>query len=61
MIGTMKKSGMDWPIIANATGIDSQKYQQMQIEYQKLQALPEKVHRQKAINMPGKAKVGRSY
>jgi predicted transposase YdaD len=36
MIGTMKKSGM--------AGIDSQKYQQMQIEYQQLQALTEKVH-----------------
>ena len=44
MIGTMKKSGMDWPIIANATGIDSQKYQQMQLEYQQLQALPKNVH-----------------
>ena len=44
MIGNMKRSGLDWPIIANATGIDSQKYQQMQLEYQQLQALPKNVH-----------------
>ena len=44
MVGTMKKSGMDWPLIANATGIDLQKYQQMQHEYQQIQALPDRRH-----------------
>jgi predicted transposase/invertase (TIGR01784 family) len=44
MVGTMKKSGMDWPLIANATGIDLQKYQQMQHEYQQIQALPDRKH-----------------
>ncbi|KPA17495.1 Transposase (putative), YhgA-like protein [Candidatus Magnetomorum sp. HK-1] len=36
IIDNMQKLGMDWSIIANATGVSQQKYEAMQVEYQLL-------------------------
>ena len=40
IINNMKNMGIDWGVISQATGVDQEQYQQMQIEYQQLVAQP---------------------
>ncbi|KPA17224.1 hypothetical protein MHK_002559, partial [Candidatus Magnetomorum sp. HK-1] len=40
IVDNMKKMGVDWNFIANATGLNKQQYEEMQIEYQHLISKP---------------------